>query len=101
MSVDPRDFIDMFKVEVKPSALVETPLSEADFDEDEHMVIYSTERVDDELVVEFTTREGAESLIKEWNYTLDFHREGILYLRTPNSDTNPDTDAYLMFQSRV
>lgn len=98
--VDPRDYIDTYVVEVKPSALGETSLRRDDFNEDQHLVILSQTDVGGELRIEFTTRQGAENLVEELNYTLDAVRRGKLVMRRAHSSDVSDADAYLLFKPR-
>lgn len=69
--VDPRDFMDFYLVRVSPTVFAETSTTVEDFDEDEYSLIYSTEVIDDELHIEFTSEQGAEILVGDWNYRLD------------------------------
>jgi len=98
--VDPRDYMDTYVVEVKPSALGETSLSKDDFREDQHQVILSRTDVGGELRVEFTTRQGAEKLIDQLNYTLDAIKRGKLLMRKAHPSDASDADAYLLFKPR-
>lgn len=96
--VDPRDYIDMYIVEVKPSAFSDTSLTEDDLDEDWHANVFSHTIEGGEHKIEFTSEQGAEKLIEEWNQSLDFLRRGGLSLRNPHASDESDTDAYLLFK---
>lgn len=98
--VDPRDFIDFYRVQVKPSSIGASSLSKDDFDEDSTSKIYSTETVDGEFLVEFTSELAAQNFVEELNSDLDFLRYGFLHLRTPHPEDPSDVDAYLSFSER-
>lgn len=99
--VDPRDFMDFFLIAVKPTVFSETSLTKDDIDEQQNPVIYSQNVVDDELHIEFTSKQGAEKLVEDWNRSLDAIRRGKLIIRRPHSSDKSEVDAYLTFQPRA
>jgi hypothetical protein len=97
--VDPRDYIDMFLVEVESSALEVTSLTEDYFDEESHSVIFSHSRVDGEHRIEFTTEQGAEKVLEEWNESIDTVVPGGVFLTASSVDDESDIDARLSFRT--
>lgn len=99
--IDPRDFMDFYLVRVSPTVFSETSLTEDDFDADKHDYIYSSHVDDDELHIEFTTEQGAEKVLGEWNSEIDTIRGGNLIIRSPYSNDSPEIDGVLMFAPRT
>lgn len=96
--VDPRDFIDMYLVEVKPTVFTFTSLTKDDFDESRHQIIFSSTVREGEVFVEFPTQMGAERLLGEWNQEIDFRRQGELNLHSAHPNDAAEVDAYLLFK---
>lgn len=96
--VDPRDYIDMFLVEVESSALELTSLTEDNFDEDNHSVIFSHKLETGTYRIDFTTEQGAEKVIEEWNQSMDTEVPGYVYLSTSSVNDESDIDARLLFR---
>lgn len=99
--VDPRDFKDFYLIRVSSRVFVETSMTEDVFDEEEYSLVYSTKVINDELHIEFSSEQGAEKLVDEWNYSLNAIRRGKLIIRSPYSNDGPDVDGVLMFQPRT
>lgn len=97
--VDPRDFIDMCLVEVKPPVFLPEHLTKEDFDPDEYDEIYSCRVEDGKLFVEFITRKAADKMVEEWNEEFaDQNRR--LNLRSSRPQDNTKADAYLLVAER-
>jgi hypothetical protein len=98
--VDPRNFMDFYRLKVQLSVIAETSMTRDDFDPEEHAVIYSTQTIDDELYVDFTSEQGAEKLIDDWNYSLDAIRRGALSIRSTSLKDRPEVDGLLIFHPK-
>lgn len=98
--IDPRDFMDFYRLKISLSVFAETSMTRDDFDEEEHAVIYATETIDDGLYVDFISEQGAEKLIDEWNYTLHAIRRGVLRMRDIQLKDRPEVDGLLVFHGK-
>jgi hypothetical protein len=87
---------ESYLVEVKPSVFAETSLTESDFDAVSNMSLSAGE-VDDNIRMEFLSRDGAEEWIEQL-HPESKSRRGSLLLRRSHGNDESDVDAYLVFQ---
>lgn len=83
---------------MKTSVFAETSLTESDFDAVSNLSL-SAEEVDDNIRMEFFSREGAEEWIEQLKPG-DKNRRGSLLLRGSHGKDESDVDAYLVFQPK-
>jgi hypothetical protein len=89
---------DSYLVEVKPSVFSDTSLIPADFDPVSNMAL-SEDRFEERLLMDFTSREDAESWVKSLHPKLS-HRAGRLIIHRAHNQDNSEVDAYLLFHPR-
>jgi len=90
---------ESYLVQVKPSVFTETSLKPADFDAVSNLSL-SEEEFEEGLIIEFTTREDAQSWVHSYGPEIYGRRDGQLRLHTAHSADDSDVDAYLLFKPR-
>ena len=88
-----------YLVEVKPSVFVETSLTESDFAPVSNMSLSEGE-LEDNICMEFVSREDAEEWIGQLRSDISKHRRGRLLVRRAHRDDESEVDGYLVFQPK-
>lgn len=89
-----------YLVEVKPSVLSDTSLTPADFDPVSNLCL-SEDQFEERLLIEFTSREDAESWVRSLGPLEETLREGKLRIQGAHSNDDSNVDAYLLFHTKI
>jgi hypothetical protein len=88
-----------YLVEVKPSVFIETSLTPTDFDPVSNLSL-SEDQFEERLLMEFISREDAESWISSLRPKLS-HRAGQLTIHEAHYQDDSEVDGYLIFHPRT